>query len=160
QQAQQEQQGIPASPHQEQAIREIGSDLFRRLDANQDGSISKSEAETESALTEAFSDFDTNGDQALDQTELAAYETSSGRAAEGEDIEVAEGGETLQGLPTSPHQREAVRNELVDVLDEDGDSAISRSEAEGEPDLLAEWDQLDRNDDDKLDSDELGRTEE
>lgn len=156
---QEQQHGIPASPHQEQAVREIGSDLFTRLDANGDGSISRSEAEAEAELTRNWSEYDENGDQQLDHTELSAYETSSSRAGGGEDIDVAEaeGGETIEGLPVSPHQREALSSELVDALDEDGDSAISRSEAEGEADLLGEWDQLDRNGDDKLDGDELGQ---
>lgn len=152
----QEPQGIPATPHQEEAVREISSDLFERLDANHDGSISRSEAQAEPALTESWSEYDANADQALDQAELSAYETTSSQTAESEDIEVAEGGSTVRGLPTSPHQEQAVRNELVQLLDEDGDSAISRSEAEGESDLIAEWDQLDRNADGKLDADELG----
>lgn len=149
---QQEQQGIPATQHQREALRELDSELLGRLDANQDGSISREEAQSESGLIEGWSQYDTNGDQVLDQHELAAYEAES----ESEDIEVAEGGRTVEGLPASPHQREAVRPQLVELLDTDGDGAISQSEAQGNSQLTADWEELDRNNDGKLDVSELG----
>lgn len=156
----QESHDLPASPHQEEAVREFGGGLFERLDANHDGAVSQSEAESESTLIERWSEYDANGDQALDHEEFAAYDAS--RTADSEDVDVAEaeGGATVQGLPVSPHQEQAVRNELVELLDEDGDSAISRSEAESDSHLIEEWDRLDRNSDGKLDADELSEAEE
>src|SRR5690606_5736838 len=107
---QEQQHGIPASPHQEQAVREIGSDLFTRLDANGDGSISRSEAEAEAEPPRNGGDYDENGDQQLDHARHRAHETTSNRAGGGADIAEAEaeGGETIEGLAVSPHQREAL----------------------------------------------------
>ena len=152
---QQAQQGIPATQHQRETLRELDSELLGRLDADQDGSISREEAQTESALIEGWSEYDLNGDQVLDQHELAAYEAES----ESEDIEVAEGERTVEGLPATQHQREAVGQQLVEQLDTDGDGAISQSEAQGSSELTADWEELDRNDDGKLDVSELDGAE-
>lgn len=151
-----EAEGIPATQHQEEALRDVSSDLFNRLDANRDGAISREEAQAESSLSGSWNEYDQNGDQKLDQSEFAAYNKSS---TETEDVEIAQGVPTVEGVPVSPHQQQAIREQLVEDLDKDGDGGISQSEAQGESALISEWDQLDRNDDGKLDSSELEELE-
>ena len=51
------------------------SSEFQRLDANQDGALSKSELGTEPALLEDWSRIDNNGDGYLDQSEFSMFET-------------------------------------------------------------------------------------
>lgn len=150
-------QGVPASPHQEQALRGVGSDLFERLDANHDGSISKQEAQNDASLSGSWSEYDRNGDQVLDQAEFAAFDKSSTSSTESQGQDVGQQGPQVEGLPASPHQEDVVRNELLEQLDKDSDGAISRVEAQGEGRLTAQWDQLDRNSDGKLDSKELSQ---
>lgn len=153
----QERQGIPASPHQEQAVREIESDLFARLDQDRSGSISKQEAQAESSLSEGWSGYDRNRDGMLDPTEFSAFEQSSTGAAETEDLELQRAGRTEADMPASPHQEQTIRDDLIEQLDKDGDGGISQQEAQGERRLAANWSRLDRNGDGKLDTRELDR---
>jgi len=150
---------LPATQHQQEALSDIRGDLFDRLDANRDGLISRTEAQSESALTEKWDEYDRDGNQTLDHDELSAYQPSESESAE-HDVDVAAGEPTIEGLPTSPHQREAVRGELVGLLDENGDGTVSRDEAQNEPDLISNWDELDRNSDGVLDPTELAHEEE
>ncbi len=159
-QGRQDERGIPATQHQQEALRDIGGDLFERLDANRDGSISRAEAQSESALTERWDEYDRDRNQSLDRNELSAYQPSASQTGEERDIDVATGEPTVEGLPTSPHQREALRGQLVELLDENGDGTVSRDEAQNESDLIADWDELDRNGDGVLDESELGHVEE
>ncbi|MBN1239354.1 MAG: hypothetical protein JXB36_12700 [Gammaproteobacteria bacterium] len=153
-------EGIPASPHQEQALREVRSDLFERLDQNRDGSISRAEAQAEASLSGNWSEYDENGDQVLDPQEFSAFDAGSTASAEGERTQVARGELTEEGLPATRHQQQVVREDLVEELDEDGDGGISREEAQGEARLIEEWDELDRNSDGQLESTELALLEE
>lgn len=150
------QQGIPATPHQEQAAREIKSDLFVRLDEDQNGSISREEAQASSSLSGAWSTYDRNRDEMLDPQELSAFEKSSMGS---EDVEEGRAGRTEADMPATAHQEHAIRDDLIVKLDKDGDGGISQQEAQGEDRLVASWDRLDRNDDGKLDPSELGRFE-
>jgi hypothetical protein len=152
-------QGVPVSPHQEQALRGVGSDLFERRDANHDGAVSKQEAQNQPSLAGSWSEYDRNGDQVLDQAEFSAFETSatSSTESESEAVGQGQGGSQVEGLPASPHQKDVVRNELLGRLDKDGDGALSRGEAQGEVRLMDQWDRLDRNGDGKLDSSELSQ---
>ncbi|HEX6993512.1 MAG TPA: EF-hand domain-containing protein [Gammaproteobacteria bacterium] len=154
----QDERGIPATQHQQEALRDIGGDVFDRLDANRDGSISRTEAQSESALTEKWDEYDRDRNQTLDRDELSAYHAGESESAE-RDVDVA-AGETVEGLPASPHQQEAIRGELVELLDANGDGTLSRDEAQNESDLISKWDDLDRNSDGVLDSSELGHVEE
>jgi Ca2+-binding EF-hand superfamily protein len=151
-------EGIPATPHQEQTAREIKSDRFEQLDADRDGSISRQEAQVESVLVASWSKYDRNRDQKLDAEEFSAFEQSSASAAEAEEA-VGQRGRTAAGMPATAHQEHAVRGDLIEQLDKDGDGGISQQEARGESSLAESWDQIDRNDDGKLDSSELDRFE-
>lgn len=151
-------EGIPATTHQEEALREIDSDLFQRLDQDSDGSISRQEAQAESSLSDSWSEYDENGDQTLDPQEFSAYERSSTTESEG--AQLGQQGITEEGLPATRHQQEAVRDDLVEQLDRDDDGGISRQEAEDDPRLTSEWDRLDQNADGELDSTELALLEE
>ncbi|HEX7080434.1 MAG TPA: hypothetical protein VF329_05425 [Gammaproteobacteria bacterium] len=155
----QSREGIPATRHQEEAVREISSDLFERLDEDGDGAISRQEAQAEPSLTASWSRYDRNGDDVLDSAEFSEFDTSATSSAEGGDAETGQSGPTEEGLPTTRHQQEVVRDPRVEQLDEDGDGAISRQEAQGDARLSAEWDQLDQNGDQKLDATELARLE-
>lgn len=150
--------GLPTTQHQEEALRELGGDLLGRLDTNRDGSISRAEAQSETALMEKWDEYDRDRNQMLDRNELSAYQSSQSQSAEGE-IDVA-AGETVEGLPASPHQQEALRGELVELLDEDGDGKVSRDEAQKRSSLVENWEELDQNGDDVLDSTEIGRVQE
>lgn len=152
------QQEMPATPHQEQATREIKSDLFKELDKDRNGSVSRQEAQAESSLVAGWSQYDRNGDDRLDAQEFSRFESSTS-SAEGENLEVGQSGRTEAGMPATPHQQHAVRDDLIEELDKDGDGGISQQEAQGEARLAASWDQLDRNDDGKLDPRELDRFE-
>lgn len=158
QQTKPHQQDMPATPHQEQATREIKSDLFKRLDDDRDGSLSRQEAQAESSLAAAWSRYDRNGDDRLDGEEFSRFESSAGSAA-GADPELRQAGRTEADMPATRHQEQAVRDDLIEQLDKDGDGGISQQEAQDERRLAANWDRLDRNDDGKLDSSELDRFE-
>ncbi|HWM27565.1 MAG TPA: hypothetical protein VNQ14_03830 [Woeseiaceae bacterium] len=153
----QESQGIPATPHQEQAAREVKGDLFKKLDADRDGMISKQEGEQDSSVSGSWDGLDENGDGALDSQEFSAFnEGSSGT----EDLAgVSQSGRTEADMPATAHQEHAVEGDLVGQLDTDGDGEISPEEAEAEAHLSDNWDQLDTNDDGKLDSRELDSAE-
>lgn len=155
QQAKPVQQDMPATPHQEQATREIKSDLFKQLDDDRDGLVSRQEAQAESSLAAGWSQYDRNGDDSLDAQEFSRFESSTSVAAE--DPELGQAGRTEADMPATPHQEQAVRGDLIEQLDKDGDGGISQQEAQDEHWLAANWDRLDRNDDGKLDSSELDR---
>ena len=154
---QESRQGIPATPHQEQAAREVKGDLFKTLDTDRDGMISKQEGEQDSAVSGNWDGLDENGDGVLDSQEFSAFnEGSSGT----QDLAgVAQSGQTEADMPATAHQEHAVEGDLVEQLDTDGDGEISPDEAEAEAELSDNWDQLDRNDDGKLDSRELDSVE-
>jgi EF hand len=141
-----ESEGIPATPHQEQAAREIASDRFKQLDVDRDGSISEDEARADPSLSGSWNDLDGNGDGSLDMEEFSASAAETSAA-----------GATKADMPATRHQEHAVQGGLMKELDEDGDGAISQQEAEAEAQLSDNWDQLDRNADGKLDSRELDR---
>ena len=154
---QESRQGIPATPHQEQAAREVKGDLFKQLDSDRDGMISKQEGEQDSSVSESWDGLDQNEDGVLDSQEFSAFnEGSSGT----EDLAgVAQSGRTEANMPATAHQEHAVEGDLVGQLDTDGDGEISAEEAESEAQLSDNWDQLDRNGDGKLDSHELDSVE-
>jgi Ca2+-binding EF-hand superfamily protein len=62
-------------------------------------------------------------------------------------------------MPTSPHQEEAIEEDLLGQLDQDGDGQISQQEAQVEAQLSDNWDLLDENRDGLLDSRELSQLE-
>lgn len=135
-------------------MREIKSDLFEQLDQNRDGAISRQEARTKPSLVSSWSKYDRNSDASLDPEEFSGFEEASASSAAG-----TQPGRTEADMPATRHQEHAVRGDLVEQLDEDGDGVISQEEAQGEARLAARWDQLDRNADGKLDSRELERLE-
>jgi Ca2+-binding EF-hand superfamily protein len=148
-------QGIPATPHQEQAAKEIKSDLFGKLDTNRDGAVSREEAQAKSGLTEKWSSLDRNGDGQLNAGEFAKVDSKSHTGHDEATAGTSGGGE--QQMPATRHQEQAVGDDLVGELDQDGDGLISQEEAEAEAQLSDNWDQLDRNRDGQLDARELGR---
>ncbi|MGH8196432.1 MAG: hypothetical protein ACREQ8_18860 [Woeseiaceae bacterium] len=66
--------GIPATPHQEQATREVKGDLFKQLDKDGDGEISQQEAQAEAQLSDNWDQFDRNDDGKLDSRELDRFD--------------------------------------------------------------------------------------
>jgi hypothetical protein len=151
-------QGIPATQHQEEAVREIESNLFEQLDKDGDGSISQQEARAHSQLSESWNRFDQNGDGSLDQEEFSDFEQST--ALKDEAAAGGSRGQTEQGIPATRHQEQAVQDDLIGQLDKDGDGFISEQEAQAEAQLSDNWDSLDENRDGKLDSRELENLEE
>lgn len=154
-------EGIPVTQHQQEALRDIGTDALQRLDADGDGSVSRQEAESEPSLSQRWDEYDRNADQVLDSDELSALEQSQSGSFEEQDVEIARGEVTEEGLPTTRHQQEVTGEQqapggLIERLDTDADGAISKSEAQGSTRLVEQWDQLDRNGDGQLDSSELG----
>lgn len=154
---QESRQGIPATEHQAQTMDEIGSERFSQLDEDGDRSVSREEAQAETKLTDNWSTYDEDGDGSLNEQEFSEFErssaggdTSTGMLGIGETE-----GETKSDMPATRHQQKSVGDDLVGELDRDGDGAISKEEAEGETGLTGQWDQLDRNSDGKLDSQEL-----
>jgi len=151
------QQEIPTTPHQEEVAREVEGEGFKKLDEDGNGLISMEEAQAEPTLSANWSELDQNGDDMLDAEEFARSE--HGMAA-GEQVAGAGAhGEMEEGMPMSPHQEQAVDEELVGHLDSDGDGTISQQEAEAEAKLADNWEQLDENGDGMLDSRELDQLE-
>lgn len=146
-------EGIPATPHQEEATREVDDDLFAQLDADGNGAISREEAQAVATLTDNWSQYDQDGDGALDEEEFGRFEQDTtartGVAQAGEDRDPAE------GIPATRHQEEALEGDLVGHLDKDGDGRVSEEEAQAEAELADNWDQYDANDDGQLDAREL-----
>lgn len=152
-----ESQGIPATPHQEEVAPEIRSDLFKQLDEDRDGSISKQEAQADSSLSGSWNDLDRNGDGTLDSEEFSGFHESSTGT---EDLAgVGQRGPTRADMPATRHQEDAIQGDIIEQLDKDGDAEISQQEAQADARLSDEWDQLDRNADGKLDSRELDRVD-
>lgn len=151
------QEGIPATEHQEQTAEDVKSDLFQRLDQDRDGQISQEEAQSETALSKSWSEFDEDGDGRLDSQEFSAFEQDMDVQSH---ATVGASGQTAEGMPTSPHQEQAVEGDLLGQLDADGDGQISQQEAQVEAQLADNWDQLDENGDGVLDSVELSQLEE
>src|SRR5690606_17516052 len=59
-------EGIPVTQHQQEALRDIGTDALQRLDADGDGSVSRQEAESEPSLSQRWDEYDRNADQVLE----------------------------------------------------------------------------------------------
>lgn len=150
-------EGIPATEHQQQTAGDVRSDLFQRLDQDRDGQISQEEAQSETALSQSWSKFDQDGDGRLDPQEFSAFEQDTDVQSH---ATVGARGQTVEGMPTSPHQEQAVEGDLLGQLDADGDGQISQQEAQVEAQLADNWDRLDENGDGVLDSDELSQLEE
>lgn len=152
------QTGIPATQHQKQTAKEVqGGELFKRLDQDGDGQISQQEAQAESTLSDRWSNLDENADGRLDSQEFSAFESRTDVQGE---ATVGAGGQTQEGMPASPHQKEAVEDDLLGQLDKDGDGRISEQEAQVEAQLSDNWELLDENEDGTLDSRELSQLEE
>ena len=148
--------GIPTTKHQEQTAEEVKSDLFKQLDQDRNGQISEEEAQAESTLAESWSEFDHDVDGGLDAQEFSAFEQNTDVQ---EGTTVGSRGQTEEGMPTSPHQEEAIEEDLLGQLDQDGDGQISQQEAQVEAQLSDNWDLLDENRDGLLDSRELSQLE-
>ncbi|HYE35154.1 hypothetical protein [Methylocaldum sp.] len=71
---QQIEKDIPATRHQVEVEKEIKSERFKKLDANQDGLISESEGRVDTKLKEDWREFDKNQDGQLDQDEFSKFE--------------------------------------------------------------------------------------
>jgi Ca2+-binding EF-hand superfamily protein len=150
----QSRQGIPSTPHQEEAMKEIKSNALGKLDTDRDGLVSREEAQAKPGLSDKWSSLDQNADGQLDAEELAKVESKSHT---GHDTASATATRSTEDMPSTPHQKEVVGNDLLGELDEDGDGMISQEEAEAEAQLSDNWDRLDRNRDGQLDSRELDR---
>lgn len=146
-------EGIPATPHQEEAARQVDDDLFAQLDADGNGLISKEEVEVVATLTDSWSQYDQDGDGALDEEEFGRFEQET--TARTEVAQAGEDTDPAEGIPATRHQEEVVEGDLVGHLDKDGDGRVSEEEAQAEAELADNWDQYDVNDDGQLDSWEL-----
>lgn len=147
------QETMPATPHQEEAVKEVTSELFGKLDQDRNDLVSRTEAESVPALSESWTRYDENGDGSLDATEFSAFEQSSAGTAH--TTGVAASAQTETDMPATPHQEEALQQELVDRLDRNGDGVVSRQEADAEASVAADWNRLDKNRDGRLDEQEL-----
>lgn len=145
-------QGIPATKHQAQAMDEINSERFSKLDEDGDRAISREEAQAETQLSDNWSTYDEDGDGSLNVEEFSEFERTSAGA---ETTGILGVGETQQDIPATRHQQQSVGDDLLGELDRDGDGAISKDEAESDDSLAGQWDELDQNSDGKLDSQEL-----
>lgn len=150
-------EGIPATPHQEQAAREIESDLFTQLDEDGNGLISRQEAEGVATLSDNWSQYDHDADGALDAAEFSQFAQTTD--AQHEVAQTGERRSAAEGMPATPHQEQAVEGDLVGQLDGDGDGVITRDEAQAEDRLADNWDRYDENGDGQLDARELDRFE-
>ena len=107
--------------------------LFERMDADQDGSITK--AEVEAAAVARFTEADANGDGLLDADEMAA--AGEGRNAERRAKRIAkhmeradtdgDGAISLEEMTASGGNR---MDRMFENLDADGDGVITQAEAE------------------------------
>jgi hypothetical protein len=147
-------QGIPSTRHQEETMKEIKSNDLGKLDTDRDGLVSREEAQAKPGLSDKWSMLDRNADGQLDAGELAKVESKSHT---GHDEASASTTRGTEEMPSTRHQEQAVGDDLVGELDQDGDGLISQEEAEAEAQLSDNWDQLDRNRDGQLDARELGR---
>lgn len=143
-------EGIPATVHQEQTVREIPSERFQRLDEDASGSISMEEAQADASLSGSFRELDQDGDGSLSRQEFAELESSE---------EVARTGRQDEGMPATPHQEQAAPGGVVAQLDENGDGMITRDEAQADTRLAENWNRYDENADGVLDTRELDRFE-
>jgi Ca2+-binding EF-hand superfamily protein len=153
----------------------LQSPLFRRLDANRDGKLSKEELQKAADL---FDELDVNKDGYLDPNELLGMPGNAGgisgprnERAEAASPEIkagqsgapAAGGETggaaakskdgTTARPASSGTPPAAGKGPAQRLDTDGDGKISRSEARGR--LKQRFDTIDKNGDGYLDRDEI-----
>lgn len=67
-------EGMPVSPAQEEIEQEIESDLFRELDKDDNGMITKDEGARNRALAAQWDALDANADGQLDPSEFAKFE--------------------------------------------------------------------------------------
>lgn len=154
-------QGIPATPHQAGTVREVESELFERLDQDSDGVVSREEAQGSAMLSDNWSQFDQNGDGALDSREFGDFRAEQGTVSGAGEATMTGAAETdaAAGLPETHHQEQTVGNDLLGQLDSNGDGRISQEEAQSEARVADNWDQYDQNGDGQLDSRELDRLE-
>ena len=101
------QRGIPATQHQKQTVKEVSSDLFKRLDKDGNGQISQQEAEAYSALSGSFSKFDEDGDGLLDEQEFSAFDRSSDARGDTAGTKA----KTKEGIPSTRHQEQAIEDD-------------------------------------------------
>lgn len=151
-------EGIPATVHQEEATREIESELFEEIDKDGNGVISRQEAQGEPALADSWSQYDEDGDDTLNSEEFGRFTQSA--AGEEAVARAEERSGAAEDMPATRHQEQAVEDDLVGQLDRNADGVISEDEAQADARLADNWDQYDENGDGRLDARELDRLEE
>ncbi len=151
-------EGMPATTHQQEAAREVESELFEEIDEDGNGLISRQEAQGEPALVDSWSQYDEDGDGSLNSQEFGQFaQTTAGQEA------VARAEErrgATEEMPATRHQEQAVEDDLVGQLDRNADGVISEDEAQADARLADNWDQYDEDGDGRLDARELDRLEE
>lgn len=89
-------------------------------------------------------------------TAVAASLLTCQGAIAAQETQPSEETDRAEGIPASPHQKEATREtNLFTQLDEDGNGALSRQEAQGVATLSENWSRYDRDADGTLDQSEF-----
>lgn len=110
---------------------EEGEHMFKKLDANGDGQLSRDEVKAAPMLSGKFDEIDTDKNGQLSKAEVRAY------------------------FASHKDERAEHKDEMMARMDADGDGFVSREEAAKFPRLAAAFDKLDTNHDGKLSPDEL-----
>ena len=120
---------------------------FGMLDVNNDGRLSRDEMQMHGGVVGVWADIDANQDDVIDADEFSAFEA---------DATMTE--RTGWNDRTLPPTEENVTY-LFDDLDADRDGRLSRAEMEIHAGVVEYWADVDRNQDDFIDSDEFATFE-
>lgn len=112
-----------------------GDALFKGLDRDDNGQLSRAEAQEFRSLTEGFDKADQNGDGDISRSEFSAFEQAT------------------NGAP--PNTLSPSRSQQFEHLDRNGDGVVSYGEAAAQPGLYAKFGDADTNLDGQLDRGEF-----
>jgi Ca2+-binding EF-hand superfamily protein len=112
--------------------------MFKKLDTNGDGALTKDEVQSYPRLNQRFDTFDSNNDAKLTLAEIQAYTKGDGSP---------QAGNEKQGKP-SP-------SAMFESLDQNKDNMLNREELKGNATLSAKFDDIDGNKDGGITQDEM-----
>jgi Ca2+-binding EF-hand superfamily protein len=128
---------------------------FSDLDQNGDGRISRDEVRDVKQLAENWSQYDTNSDDALDQSEFSAFEQQQ-MQQQGDKMQ--QSGQSSEGGGMSGEQHGGGQVSFQQ-LDTDQDGNITQQEAESDPQLSQNFQQYDTDQNGQLDQSEFSAFE-